>query len=376
MHIFTRTGIGDGDSRTAWAALVVGLVLGTTAPQGRAADEPGSSIRAIRTERVVYPVLSARSPAGALRGADDQAELVDVIKIWDRAPHNAFTDLIRYRDRWFCVFREGQAHISPDGALRVITSVDGREWSSAALIRSTTADLRDAKITITPQNRLMLLGAAALHQPAAARHQSMAWFSDDGQNWSEGVKIGDPDVWLWRVTWHKGQAYGIGYATDGREFLRLYRSSDGKAFDTLVPTLYDRAEPSETSIVFLADDTAICLLRRDGDTKTALLGRSRPPYTEWSWKDLGRRVGGPHLILLPDGRIVAGGRLFDGAVRTGLCWLDPEAGTITEFLSLPSATDTSYPGFAWFDDLLWVSYYSSHEGRTSIYLARVRVPPR
>ncbi|CAN5790124.1 hypothetical protein BH23PLA1_BH23PLA1_21550 [soil metagenome] len=54
-----------------------------------------------------------------------------------------------------------------------------------------------------------------------------------------------------------------------------------------------------------------------------------------------------------------------------LAWLDPEAGTLTEFLALPSGGDTSYPGLVWHDDQLWVCYYSSHEDRTSIYLAQV-----
>ena len=61
--------------------------------------------------------------------------------------------------------------------------------------------------------------------------------------------------------------------------------------------------------------------------------------------------------------------------RTALCWLAPDAGTLTEFLTLPSGGDTSYPGLVWHDDQLWVSYYSSHEGKTSIYLARVKLPP-
>ncbi len=34
------------------------------------------------------------------------------------------------------------------------------------LITSASADLRDAKITITPDGKLMLSGAAALHQPS------------------------------------------------------------------------------------------------------------------------------------------------------------------------------------------------------------------
>src|SRR2546421_3748464 len=98
--------------------------------------------------------------------AQRDVELLEVRKIWDRAPHNAFTDLVRFKDKWCCVFREGTAHASPDGALRVITSEDGQIWSPAALLTYPEADLRDAKITITPDDQLMLSGAAALHQPA------------------------------------------------------------------------------------------------------------------------------------------------------------------------------------------------------------------
>ena len=41
-------------------------------------------------------------------------------------------------------------------------------------------------------------------------------------------------------------------------------------------------------------------------------------------------------------------------------------------LRLPSGGDCSYPGMVVYDGLLWMSYYSSHEGKTSIYLARIR----
>jgi len=46
-------------------------------------------------------------------------------------------------------------------------------------------------------------------------------------------------------------------------------------------------------------------------------------------------------------------------------------------LILPSGGDCSYPGMVWDKGKLWVSYYSSHEGATDIYLARiaVAVPP-
>jgi hypothetical protein len=306
-------------------------------------------------------------------GPQGKARLLEVRRIADQAPHSAFTDLTRHSGRFYCVFREGAGHVSPDGAIRVLASDDGREWTSAALLRRDGADLRDPKLSVTPDGRLMLLAAAALPPPSEVRHQTYAWFSGEGSHWSEPVAVGDPDIWLWRVAWHEGTAYGVGYATTGRPLVRLYRSRDGRRFEAIVPTLFDRGEPNEAGLAFLPDGTLLCLLRRDGAgaNGSAQLGQARPPYTDWNWKDLGVRVGGPALLALPDGRIVAGVRLYDGRERTALAWIDPEAGTLREILALPSGGDTSYPGLLWHDETLWVSYYASHEGKSAIYLARV-----
>jgi hypothetical protein len=234
--------------------------------------------------------------------------------------------------------------------------------------------LRDAKITITPRKELMLVAAGALHPPARHKHQTYVWFSNDGTNWSAPTPIGEPDMWLWRVTWHEGSAYGVGYNTAGEEFARLYRSDDGKTFSTLVPKLFEEGYPNESSIVFEPNKTALCLLRRDGNPNTGKLGSAKPPYTHWEWKDLGVKIGGPHMLRLPDGRLLACVRLYDGTVRTSLAWIDHATGKLTEFQKLPSRGDSSYAGLVWHDDLLWASYYSSHEGKTSIYLAKVRLP--
>jgi predicted dehydrogenase len=300
-----------------------------------------------------------------------RARLIDVRKIWDASAHNAFTDLIRYDEQWFCVFREGQGHVSSDGAIQVIRAGDAMEWQSVARLNSLKADLRDPKLSHTPDGRLMLVAAGALHQPAEMRHQTYAWFSSDGKDWGEPVLIGEPDIWLWRATWCQDQAFGVGYHTGEGRFVRLYRSSDGKTFETLISRFFDQGFPNEATLAFAPDDTAVCLLRRDGPSSSAQLGWSSPPYAEWAWKDLGVRVGGPNLVTLPNGEFVAGVRLYEGSARTALGWLDSRWGRFRELLSLPSGGDTSYPGLVWWDGQLWVSYYSSHEGKTSIYLARV-----
>ncbi len=307
-------------------------------------------------------------------------ELLDARKIWDRAPHNAFTDLLRHKDEWLCVFREGAGHVSHDGAIRVIASDDGETWTSAAHIETPDAslpDLRDPKICHTPDGRLLLIAGAANRREGQKRHRTIVWFSDDGRRWGDATPVADENVWLWRVTWHKGKAYAVGYGREGAERIaRLYRSDDGRRFRVLVPRLFHKGYPNEATLRFLPDGRCLCLLRRDGRPNTAQLGTASPPYTAWSWKDLGVRVGGPNFIRLPGGRFLACTRLYDGGTRTSLQWLNPEKGTLTEVLRLPSGGDTSYAGLAVHQGLLWVSYYSSHEGKTSIYLARMRLPAK
>src|SRR5881394_3124338 len=64
-----------------------------------------------------------------------EPKLLSVHKIWDGAPHNAFTSLARYRGSWYCAFRESSAHVpGTNGRIRVLKSPDGDAWESVALV--------------------------------------------------------------------------------------------------------------------------------------------------------------------------------------------------------------------------------------------------
>lgn len=332
------------------------------------------SLNLLITLSLVFVWSASSESAEPIESTLSQPRLVSVDRIWDRAPHNAFTDLLFHNGRWLCVFREGSRHVSSDGSLRVITSQDGQHWTSLARVTDPVEDLRDAKISVTPDGRLMLNGAG-MQADQPIRYHSMVWFSSDGgETWTEAAKIGDPGFWLWRAHWHKGFCYSMGYETNRDRDIRtarFYRSRDGIDYEPLIPTVNIENGVGEDKILFDGDDSALCLFRHETGDRMAFLGRSEPPYDQWSWKRLNKRIGGPNMIRLPDGRIIAASRLYKGGTRTSLSWLDPDKGTLTECLKLPSGGDTSYAGMVWKDDMLWISYYSSHEEKTCIYLAKV-----
>jgi hypothetical protein len=297
-------------------------------------------------------------------------EIVSVKMIWDEAEHNAFTDLVRYRDRWWISFREARDHGPSIGKVRIIVSDDGRNWRSAALVRQDEIDLRDPKLSVMPDGRLMLIMGGSVN--ASSKYSTRAprvAFSKNGLHWTEPRKLLAEDHWLWRVTWHNGQAWSVSKLGEGKHPRRgmLFRSNDGIDWEWITEFRLPNNSwnASETTLRFMPDDELIAL------TRPHWIGTSRPPYKDWSWTKMKENIGGPNFIRLPDGDLWAAGRRYGDKATTTLARLTRNS--YQPVLTLPSGGDNSYPGMVWHDGLLWLSYYSSHEGRTSIYLARIKI---
>jgi hypothetical protein len=103
--------------------------------------------RVVSCTLIVVAGLTSLSLAGQ---PPIKLELVEVKKVWDKAPHNAFTDRTRFKDQWYMAFREAASHgVKGNGDVRVIRSPDGARWESAALLDYDPKwDMRDAKLNV------------------------------------------------------------------------------------------------------------------------------------------------------------------------------------------------------------------------------------
>ena len=303
---------------------------------------------------------------------DTAPQIVSVHKIWDRGTHNAFTDLIRFAGRWWCTFREAKDHGWSIGTVRVICSEDGQGWESAAVLDEREVDLRDPKLSATPAGRLMLVAGGSLYQGTEYRTRSpRIAFSADGCEWTPPQKVLAEDHWLWRVTWHEGVAYCVSKLGEGSNPRRgfLYSSADGLDWQWITEFILpnDTWTASETTLRFMPDGEMVALVRPDW------IGTSKSPYRDWQWTQISERLGGPNFIRFSDGTLWAGGRGRHEDGESAMVLARMTKDSYEPVLRLPSGGDCSYPGMVEHDGLLWMSYYSSHEGQTSIYLARIEV---
>ncbi|MGK0499049.1 MAG: hypothetical protein ACJAYG_000680 [Oceanicoccus sp.] len=310
-------------------------------------------------------------------------ELLKVEQVWQRGDHNAFTDLCRFDGFFWLVFREAADHISDDGRIIVLRSRCGFDWQLMAELAMVNADLRDPKIIATVDKRLMItLGAVVINgvdgvdgvDAEQKTLRSFLYFSDNGQQWSAAQPVADEHEWLWRSRYIDDDCYAVSYKP-GQQSTRLFKLDSADQYQVCCDPLFSKEQnnlgyPNEHDLFQTQANDMHCLLRRDADTLTAQLGFSESPFTQWQWRDLGVQIGGPVVCILASGKVLAALRLYEPA-RTSLCYLDCERAELEEVLVLPSGGDTSYAGLVEHQGFIYCSYYSSHEGKTAIYMAKL-----
>lgn len=308
-----------------------------------------------------------------------------VTKIWDKAAYNAFTDLILFKGQFYCSFREGEHHVfGADGTVRILRSNNGTQWESVADLAVPGIDLRDPKLSITSDGRLMVIIGGSIYDGKTLKgRKPHVSFSTDGRSFSTPQQVTtDADIiswgsWIWRVTWHNGIGYAIDYQIGpeerkGPNKIVLVKTTNGTHFSKVSELDID-GFPNESTVRFDKEGVMHVMVRRELDDQMGVMATSSFPFTEWTYEKMNYRLGGPNFLFDKKGNIIATTRVYTPEVYTGLLANNGTGGQFNELLRLPSGGDNSYAGMLFKGKYLWISYYSSHEGKSAIYLAKVPV---
>lgn len=318
----------------------------------------------------------------------EEEATTEIKKIWDRGGHNAFTDITFFKGKLYVVFREGEGHIpnkdnTGNGIIRILSSSDGEFWESAAEIQLEGIDLRDPKISLTPKKKMMVIMGGSKYNNGQLQSISTYVSTSDatGKKFSEPEEVeleesikSDFD-WIWRVTWYEKTGYGVLYQANvdgekGKTKAYLVKTSKGSEYE-LVSELDMGGNPNEATIRFLSRAEMMIVARRGGDDKMGMIGTSKPPYTDWSWEKLDFQLGGPNFEMFPIDKILIATRRYSDEGNYTALMMGKKGEKFREVMKLPSGGDNSYPGMLSIGGFVWMSYYSSHEGKASIYYARI-----
>ncbi|PWB50460.1 MAG: hypothetical protein C3F13_16035 [Anaerolineales bacterium] len=303
---------------------------------------------------------------------------LDSWTVFDNGLHNAFTDLVVWRDMFWLAFVSSPSHFaSRRSRIVLMCSSNARNWEQVSRLDGGGEDIRDPKLAVIHDRLTIyaLLNRSFDPQP----YRTVHFDSADGESWSSFTVVG-PAGWL----------LGKPKTVDGRTWFapahhlqkgaaQLLCSINGLDWQP-VSTLRDGGGADESAIDFLPDGHLQAVTRIEagglsGSRRAGtLLSVAEPPYTRWTQVySKVSRLDGPTLFSFA-GKCYAVGRSQpytgdwlngQGSIfarkRTSLYRLDGAG--LTWLADLPSTGDTAYAGTAILNGKVIISYYTNNPRR-------------
>ena len=317
-----------------------------------------------------------------------KVDVREVRRVFDDGHHNAFTNLAVFEGASYLAFRscpDGHG-VSPKARVIILASGDTRQWKQVHQFSVPGRDPRDPHFLVFGDRLFVYTGTWYCGEgPAKSNddldlnlHLGYAVWSKDGAEWSQPTFLeGTFGHYVWCAAAYGQKAFLCGRRKVGFEVgpkgepneveSVMLESHDGLIWRKRAT--FQEVGGDETAFLFERDGGILGIGRRRGP---AQLLRSEPPYTRWERRELDRHIGGP-LVARWGGRAVVGGRHSTSrGPKTSMCWLVGDE--LHEFAELPSGGDNAYPGFVAISPThALISWYSSHEGKASIYTAQLEV---
>lgn len=262
-------------------------------------------------------------------------------------------------------YRQGDAHVSPNGKVLVLRSRDnGVTFEHVALLRGAT-DTRDPHL-YTAEGKVHCVAFET--DPIRITGASV---TSDGLHWSPYRRFTGADGWwLWHPEYRDGRHYCCGYTwkpdqTDAKwSAIGWFESDNGFDWKHIATLREGDDAPSECCLLFRPNGEAVMLVRREYPSPSPLMMTARPPYREWAATPLDLPVVGMGAWLVGD-EIWFSGRWFlrPDVAHMGVFRIEGDKPVLRTILPAGPEFDFSYMGVARHplnSRRFMMTYYSNH----------------
>ena len=233
-----------------------------------------------RVSQVMLLALTAAiccQATGAERPPD--VKVTNIRRVFDNGQHNAFTDLVRFRGKFYLTFRScPDGHmVHPSARVIVLASDDAEKWEQVHQFRIEKRDTRDPHFLVFQDKLFVYTGTwysgettIPIKDYDLNMHLGYAAWSDDGATWHGPVLLeGTFGHYIWRANTFAGKAYLC-----GRRKSNFDASPRGEG---------DAVE----SLMLESDDGLICARKQYSRKNEATKRRFSSSQTEASWQSDG-----------------------------------------------------------------------------------------
>ena len=169
---------------------------------------------------VLGVAMAALLPSAAAAGQPPQVRITNIRRVFHNGEHNAFTDLVRFRDRFYLTFRScPDGHmVHPSASIIILASTDAKQWEQVHRFSVDKRDTRDPHFLIVKDTLFVYTGTWYCGQTSPKpqdydlnQHLGYAAWSKDGAEWHSPILLeGTFGHYIWRANAFDGKAYLCG----------------------------------------------------------------------------------------------------------------------------------------------------------------------
>src|SRR5688572_13097574 len=171
------------------------------------------SFHAVLLLVATFSIVGCISPAAA--ASESPVRVENIRRAFHNGEHNAFTDLVRWKNKFWLAFRSSSAGhgVNANSSVIILSSDDANTWRQVNRFSVVERDTRDPHFLVFGDKLFVYTGTAHVGKEGKRftdwnAHLGYATWTSDGSGWAKPQALeGTYGHYIWRAAAHGGKAY-------------------------------------------------------------------------------------------------------------------------------------------------------------------------